>query len=583
MKATVHILIAALPLLMLAACHDDEYVMPTAAEPAVGEETGSNGFQWVHSKDLSTRNSFVKSFGVGYSYDAVRGGFCNWEDLRCQVISRSELQKYERDNDVEYCHSIIAEAVRISSRFDFSLRDYVANITLSTDQEIDLGLYSNGKHSRQYVIENGVQQNIYYTHNETSTKARQYIEDANITTLVEYGEFQLLTNSFVNAVFHIAEAPKNNFAVVDSFIKVYGTHVVTSASLGGKLSVEIKNEMWRYNDDVSEEEWSEESFLRILSNKEELRQNSSTFKLIENAKINISAVGGDQSALSTILGEKKYDGTRLIDLDAVNEWRQSLIYNPVNEFASTVELIDMGVTPIWNFIYPLDEETGDRVKAAILQDASYQQKTLGDNNFFSTSFDVAGGNLCFKYRYQTDTWKNSSAASPSIKNIVSNGRYVATVCYGEQIDGHTLTVAYPIYEGKVNLACGLGVADDGTAYTVRWINGNVQATQLPATKVPQTSVFYANAGGLSLVRCDYVPYEPSFALPYVEVYGGVQPDGGYSSDIYNVYKDGDQFYIDAPQDATKLINWDYDSNRGCWKRNSQYTYIYNPQELDYCQ
>ncbi len=411
--------------------------------------------------------------------------------------------------------------------------------------------------------------------------ARQYIEDDNIAALVDNGESQLLTNSFVNAVLHIANTPVDNFAVVDSFINVYGTHVITNALLGGALSVEIKNDMWRYSDEVSEEQWSEQDFLAIIADKESLRQNSAAFQLVENSQINISATGGDQSPISAILGEKRYDGTRLIDLDAVTRWRKSLTYNPDNPLASNVELIDMQVTPIWDFIYPIDEETGDRVKSAILQDASLQQKLLGDNNFFSTSFSAANTELGYRYRYKTDQWKSTTVSGDNIvKNIISNGRYVATIYYGEQISGKTFTVAYPIYEGKINLACGLGIASDGKAYKVRWSGGKAYSTLLTQDQVPQTSTFYINAGSISLIQCEDVKYEPSFALPFVEISGGVQPDGGYSSQVYDVTCDGDVFYCQAPQSAKLVAGWEYVKELGCWRQTSQYTYIYNPHELD---
>lgn len=580
-KLTTYI---ALLLISSAACQkvDDEIPLPlSAAESATDGSDDGNGFCWVLSKDLATRNTFVRTFGVGYSYDAVRGSFCNWEDIRCQVISLADLQKYQQLSGIDFYHNINASSVQISSRFDYSLRDYVANITLASDQEINLGLYNGAKRTRQYVIENGVKEQIYYTHTETSVMARQYIEDDNIAALVDNGELQLLTNSFVNAVLHIANTPVDNFAVVDSFINVYGTHVITNALLGGALSVEIKNDMWRYSDEVSEEQWSEQDFLAIIADKESLRQNSAAFQLVENSQINISATGGDQSPISAILGEKRYDGTRLIDLDAVTRWRKSLTYNPDNPLASNVELIDMQVTPIWDFIYPIDEETGDRVKSAILQDASLQQKLLGDNNFFSTSFPAANTELGYRYRYKTDQWKSSTVSGSNIvKNIISNGRYVATICYGEQIGGKTLTVAYPIYEGKINLACGLGIASDGTAYKVRWSGGKAYSTLLTQDQVPQTSTFYINAGSISLIQREDVKYEPSFALPFVEISGGVQPDGGYSSQVYDVTCDGDVFYCQAPQSAKLVAGWEYVNELGCWQQTSQYTYIYNPHELD---
>lgn len=566
---------------LLTCCSDGEMLLESVSDGDTPSEGGvDGGFKWVLSKDLATRSSFVRNFGVGYSYDAVKGRFCNWEDIRCQVISRSELQKYETENNVQYSHTYESNQIAYSSQYAYSLRDYVANVTITTKEEIDLGLYKGEKRTKQYVLENGVQEKIYYKHIETNVLGRQYIEDDNIRTLVDEGEFQLYTNSFVNAVFHIADTKKDNFAVVDSFINVYGTHVITDAALGGKIAVEIQNDMWRYSDNAANEEWSEKEFLNMIADKEKLRQNSAAFTLIDNCKIDITAVGGDQSSISSILGERKYDGSRgNINLDAISTWRKSLVYNPNNEFASTVELVDMKVTPIWFFIEPLDMEVAERVKAAVQQDAAALQKLLGDNNFFSTSFKVKYDNLDCEYRQETNKWQQCYVKNPDVVNIVSNGRYVATVC-NETINNQKFTVAYPIYEGKINLACGLGIAADGNAYRVRWINDNVYLLQLDKSEVPQTSVFYANAGGLSFVKREDIIYETSQAFPYVEVSGGVLPNGGYSSEVYPVKKSGKDFLCSAPSNLSKpLISWTYNNGKNAWLRDNTYTYIYNPNEL----
>ena len=88
---------------LLTCCSDGEMLLESVSD--VDTPSDGGGFKWVLSKDLATRSSFVRNFGVGYSYDAVKGRFCNWEDILCQVISRSELQKYETENNVQYSHS----------------------------------------------------------------------------------------------------------------------------------------------------------------------------------------------------------------------------------------------------------------------------------------------------------------------------------------------------------------------------------------------------------------------------------------------------------------------------------------------
>ena len=55
----------------------------------------NSSFVWARSSDTSTRLAFLRNFGVGYSYDAVEGDYCNWNGIRCQVVNRNVLERIE--------------------------------------------------------------------------------------------------------------------------------------------------------------------------------------------------------------------------------------------------------------------------------------------------------------------------------------------------------------------------------------------------------------------------------------------------------------------------------------------------------
>ena len=72
---TIHrltsILLAAL-LLTVAACSDDQ------TDDLTGGSTGqasAPAFQWTRAEDMATHATFIRNFGVGYSYNAVKGEF----------------------------------------------------------------------------------------------------------------------------------------------------------------------------------------------------------------------------------------------------------------------------------------------------------------------------------------------------------------------------------------------------------------------------------------------------------------------------------------------------------------------------
>jgi hypothetical protein len=246
----------------------------------------------------------------------------------------------------------------------------------------------------------------------------------------------------------------------------------------------------------------------------------------------------------------------------------------------------MRVTPIWEFAELIDPYVANRIKAAILQDAALQESLLGEMNFFDTCFPMRYPTATCSYREATGLWtpftRTESDQEPMMVNIVSGGRYVAVVCH-ETIDGQRLWVCYPVYEGQVKQACGVGVATDQTVYRVRWLNGKCTLTALDDKATGER--FYITAGGVGIKSVDGVTYADCAVLPAIELDGGVRPDGTYQSRAFAVTKSGDAFTLWADSQDADIVGYDYtgqtDGSRYLFKRNSNYTYIYNNNEMKY--
>lgn len=563
-------------------------------------------FEWTRAADQSTRYAFLRNYGVGYSYNAVEGEYCNWNDIRCQIINRDVLERLEENMKLSLYGQIQYEAASQSSQYTYNQRDYVAGIHLNTKTAVDLGLYNKTKRQRQDVLEDGIQQSFYYSVERTITKGRQWLHDADILAYVGNGEYEyLFTESFRNAVKHMQQAIYEEqhdetylTAMVDSFIQVYGTHVIVQATLGGKVRLDLKHTMWRYNDKVSEEQWSMEEILKAYSQRKENREDS-IYQFIQNSSIYVTAYGGDQTYLKDFLGKTRYDGTREFSFAPLDNWQNSLRLDLNDEKNSNVELIDMDVRPIWDFIEVIDPdgEVADRVKAAITQNIGFQQGLLNTQYVFNTSFAVQYANPSVKIREQsgdysiirwndvkTDGTLVGSSAHPCV-HIVSGGQYVAIVCQ-EEIDGQLYTTVYPVYGGKANLLEGIAIKGQ-EAYALKWSYLQEKYVLTKMSRVPQTAIVYMNEGALSLTSQSELAYAESHPLLYLETTGGVQPDGTFKrGDVFVPTKKNREFVIStfpANKNPEQLIGWDWDAATQRAVRNSTYTYIYNPSEMDYVE
>ena len=568
---------------VLVACQQtDLEVMPP-------EKPAEEPFQWTRAEDVETRNAFMRNFGVGYSYNAVRGEYCNWEDIRCQVINRERCDwAHQNAGASTLYYSTYETSYQCAAKYEYSHRDYISAFDIATHEKIDLGLYNGEKRKRQFVMEDGLEENFYYTIDEVVTLGRQSLEPRSIITVAKYVMEEVLTASFRDAVYHLSEMSDDAFASVDSFTNVWGTHVIVNAALGGRLHIDLQNRMFRFKDQVQEYQYTSHDVAGFYSKREESRKDMESYKMLTDAHLNVTAFGGDQSSLRGLLGEYKYDGTRTFSTEGVSIWTKSLHFDPSNEAASNVEMVSMDVVPIWDFISALDENVALRVKAHVLNDAKAMQALLGERNFFSAAFPVKYLTATCQYRKNTGNWtsftRQDSEDDPMVVNIVSGGRYIATVCH-EKLNNRWHWVAYPIYEGKVKLACGLGVReDDNNFWNIRWKNGLLFTDEVtcPNGVKPSGDMFYINGGVLALEPDEGVNYADSQALPYVELSGGIRPDGTYESTTFNVRKLGAEFRCYAPHNLSiPLISWEKEKEGSTeyWLRLPEYTYIYNPNEL----
>ena len=565
---------------VLAGCSGDDLLTDNLYEEEVRQQAAP--FQWTRAEDVETRDKFLRNFGVGYGYNAVRGEYCNWEDIRCQVVDRNALNRTQGGPSGMIYYSTPSTQSSVTENFYMSQRDYVAAVDYETKQSVNLGIYSKTKLKKQHALETGFKEVYYYSLKEYDRLATQRLAVGELLAYISMrNDTALLTSSFRQAVAHMRGGDWDDVAQVDSFIKVWGTHVIITADLGGTLTVDLANSVHRFNDQFKEQEWTTEEFLGAVKNKEKTKQEAK-FQWVEDGKLLINAVGGDHSTLSSLLGEYTYDGHRDFSIEGINEWRETLKYDLNDEQHSNVEMIGMQVVPISDFIEPLDPDVAMRVESAVMQDITLQMTMLGERNFFSATFPIRYATA--SCQYHDGGWKNfrrtDSTSDPMIVNIMSGGRYVATVCH-EQIDGRWMWVCYPIYEGYVKQDCGVGVADDNKVYSVSWMSGKVTVTEMPDV-TPQKN-FYITGGAVGVESTEGVTYATSTALPAIELAGGVNPDGTYTSAPYNVQKVGDTFQLLAPAGLTDIVGYTdtyrESGDKRIYKRNDNYVYIYNQNEI----
>lgn len=544
--------------------------------------------------------AFLRNFGVGYGYNAVSGRYCNYDDIRCQVLNRRQLERAAVNMQEKLFFADYTTRSFFRDTVAYSDHDYVAIFNLDENSSINCVVYSQEQTIRQNILEDGLRQSFYYCADETQQVASQWISVASTKAAMQLGldPQNLLTASFRDAVSHLGDS--NDPAAVDSFIRVYGTHVVVGAAVGGRLHIDLKNSMKRYSRRLQEEEFKSEDLLLAFKSRSENRQLSEQYAWVEDASINVTAYGGDQSALSQLVGPQRYDGSRRFDVASLSAWRSSITFVPDDEYASNAEMIDMEVVPIWEFVFDVDAAA--KLRTRITSDAALARKLLGEKNFASCSFPLRHDEArCQVARrdgsWETVTHRTGNRSNRHVVFVVSGGRYVAMQSYeylsGPGVSGRYFWTVYPVYGTEVKLYCGLAVSEaDGSVYRLVMGNdGYVRPQALEGAEQPGLgATVYLNAGQLSFTAQEGYDYAPATPMLYVEPTHGVNTDGTVDVSYAIVDKpSGNEFEIEIPADGPQDIGeqWTlvftgynkYKQRMNTYTRSADFAGNYNPREV----
>lgn len=504
--------------------------------------------------------------GVGYSYNGLYGKECNVGDVRSQVIDLDSLMVYDTDN---LYHEISMPTTTSGYTEGYSLTEYLQNLYVKAQAEASLCIIFNGDIQACFNIWQHTRKNSYFCRSYARKGVMTKILDARSLSAAvkrrDYGP-NLLTRNFREALDHLKEQlanPSNDRRriAIDSLIMRYGTHVVTSATLGGSVEIEMSIETDTLHT-LYQKELMGGLSLAMYEHRAWTENEQRELQVLNSADCRLTVRGGDANLLDKNLINFKWGENRLRDSD-IDPWIAS-----IND--STAALVDMKMIPIWDIIP--DRELADMVEAHVTGDAELLLSLYGYQNFVSTKFTLTPPDNkaeCF--------------------NIVCANRYVATVCH-EQIDAISPTekvwVAYPIYGQQINTASGLCIHKD-RAWRVVWLYGGMSVEEISTEDDPDGTV-YMNAGVLepdSVSAYTYLQSKPvtAYEWPYA-----ITTDGRIdrSKPWYYTRKEGYDFLLydrsglEQSGSLDGLPNWYYEKARNRVVRSSNYFYYYNPIEVN---
>ena len=535
----------------------------------------------------ATLRQFYRHHGVGYSYNAVYGDYCNLRDFRCQILNRAEIDRISEEEDASLINVNVMHEMSAESSVYTSVVDYVQNTNFRASAEGDIILFSGGVSATCSAFEDGMTES-YILKDEMRLTAAEYSLAYNDIAIYAQRYPTLLTSSFRTAVRNITDMKS-----VDDFITVYGTHVVTFARLGARLTLEAQVDTRKFEETEQEYALAAAQIATLFKKSQTTSSVEKNYKVLKNSTCRIDILGGDRSILDGIAGMTSFDNSKVAqDLDS--RWLNSVTFDDEDLESSNVELIDMEVVPIWKFIP--DTEKARLVEARVTGNMGLLAERFSNKNFINTKFDGHPSSVtCTVGGVGRKTFSN-----PETVDIIAANRPVATVCkeYVPEISQRDkVFVAYPIYEGRVKLTDGLCIYG-GNAYKVDWRHDKYTVTRLNDEGSVTASDIYMNLGGLSYRQSTNLEYQPAPPILGCERPGGIGIDGSVVGSVHKVFKHFGHFYLDTTDSFSNLPGWSFrsqspseasnypgffsgDTYRNRMVRNDNYIYLWNPTEITY--
>ena len=290
-------ILAVIAVSFLGGCSDD---MPLPEVGSTAPIADAEKFWYSRTRSAQENKVMMRHHALGFSYQALSGEKCYVGDVKCQVLNLDYLD----ENGLIPTSTV--PVVNRTSNVQRGVIDIIHGAQWIAGVSADLILYQTDKRKEYYMVEN-IKDSTLVMHNTIDVKFGR--SDINLFELlgskeennsVVDSELQnnkgpILSDNFRYAIKKL-EANRNNVAVIDSFINIFGTHVVTGITTGGKCDLKLVTSKRSVKSYIEEEEYSREAVNLLFKNTETIEKltDQTSFKnLFRSAQLFLKVKGGD--------------------------------------------------------------------------------------------------------------------------------------------------------------------------------------------------------------------------------------------------------------------------------------------------
>lgn len=445
--------------------------------------------------DLDTSN---KIYAVGYSYDAT-GYWANPNSVRKQIFCTQNLI----DSNL-----LVIGPVQTSTSIDMLSSSIVNDMTnaLATKANVE-GKFGKFKSEANASFDMGHAQNSNYEFASTyyNIEVRKASIETDYKTLMRSKKY-LSADAYyaINGVPYQDEWTGEEYTDYPStpegfkrLIKEYGTHVIVSATLGGRVRHSMEVDVSKVKSAYDIKAFAQASYDGLFvsggaSVDEKYKQSYNESR--NNIRIRVDALGGDEAAAKKLM---ETDGLKKENLDAwaatVTDKNLALVNFDQYSLVPIYELINEGLTEEKNKV------NGKNRKRDLME--YMNEGEMGKEEEFS-SYDCG----TVAYMNSLDRFSSSWGDWSLVRTITCGGQEVAYICneYIPLIDKtDRVTVVYPIVNNHVFFNKGLFIGDDyHKPATVEWNGTDVNIIAIESASVGTVDEIYIRGTSISLTESE---------------------------------------------------------------------------------
>lgn len=516
-----------------------------------------------------------RNYGLGYSYAGFTGEKCDPNSVMSQVINLAEVRKAQEENpdlliSTDFNKSVYS--LHLNKAYSFS--EFVHNTYAKGGVNVNILLFKADVEKAKSLLEYQRNDYVFICSEQRVEKAKLELFSNELKRAIKERP-EILTHSFRKAVKKMEEDPQN-LVRIDSFLVRFGSHVVTSSTMGGSLKLYNSLSRKSFTDIAKEEDFSSVQILLFFNQRKESSEAQQYETVMNNSSLSLEVKGGKLSFLNEALFNPSFKNARITE-EALNDWMESVQFRAEEQFAynpdlNNAEMVDMELTPIWDFI--TNDTVRQAVKARALGSVCTLAEIFGTSTFPNVKITIDEFDNLAIPNYILGNRMNN--ANPYGAYAIHEGKIVAAI-FREALPidrneygwwRRPTLVVYPVRNNEIDLTAGYCIPLESgerkyNSYHIKWIYDTFEMSPSESGTYDNThpineADYYLTNGRLSASPVEGVDYEDVQYISAIAFPGSIDVNGNLTGKpYYGIRKFLGHFYLDTAERFDNLPGWSY--------------------------